>query len=343
MHIEGTHHPIIFAHKSIFSVARILLTFPPVPCYNFFEACRQTLWAERIMYPKAPKTKRRKATTMKRKITKRKLILLSASTIGSILLLIAALAALSSRSTLPPQETNTESETLRLPSHLEQSESGDNENQSTSDGSSDEGSLTQGTEGNIADSDQANEESNKETLESATPDIPEPSLEFISNGNGTCVLTGIGTVLDSYVVIPLLSPEGDVVTSISEKAFYGNDFIRAIEIPSTVSRIGDMAFSACSQLVYISVDKDNKSFVDLGGILFTSDMLRLIAYPSASGASAISLPISVTEIAPMAFFNCNNLKTIDYDGSAEQWSNISIGGMNYGLYSASIICKSSEK
>ena len=280
---------------------------------------------------------------MKRKVSKRKLIVLSASIIGSALILIITLAALSGQSTITPQDTDTESGTLRLPAHLEQSESSADEHQSTSDSLSDEESTTQGTESEASESDTSSEESTDESAEITVPEIPEPSLEFTSNGNGTCALTGIGNVLDTYIVIPLLSPDGDVVTSISEKAFYGNDFIIAVEIPSTVSRIGDMAFSACPQLVYISVDKESKSFTDLGGILFSADMSRLIAYPSASGASAISLPVSVTEIAPMAFFNCNNLKTIDYDGSAEQWSSISIGSMNYGLYSASIICKGAEK
>ena len=276
---------------------------------------------------------------MKGKLTKRKLTVILASITGSVLILIAALAACSSLVLPSPSNSESESGTIQLPSHLEQSEASDSEQQTTS--GTIETESTDNTESEYVGDESSSDGSTESSTESADTEAAEPSLEFTSNGNGTCSVTGIGTVTDSYVVIPNRSPQGDVVTSISEKAFYGNDTLRAIEIPSTVSNIDDMAFSACSRLVYISVDKDSRFFIDIGGILFSSDMTRLIAYPSASGASSISLPTSITRIDPMAFYNCGNLKTIDYAGSSEQWSKITVGEMNYGLYSASIICTDS--
>lgn len=287
----------------------------------------------------AKKTKTRKGSIMKEKLTKRKLIVILASAAGSILLLIAILAACSTLALPGSPENESESGTVRLPTHLDQSETNSEEQLISSDNTSDEESSLQNQESNYPNNSTSATESIEESTEEPSDNESEYSLEFKSNGNGTCSVSGIGNIIDSYIVIPLKSPEGDVVTSISEKAFYGNQVIRAVEIPSTVYYIGEMAFSNCSQLVYISVDKENRSFTDLGGILFSADMTCLIAYPAANGASAISLPTSITKIAPMAFYNCTNLKTIDYEGSAEQWSNISIGQMNYGLYSASIICK----
>lgn len=276
---------------------------------------------------------------MKEKLTKRKLIIILSSVTGSILLLIAIFAACSTLSLPSPSEGESESGTVDIPTHLDQTESSGDEQHSSSESTSEEESSSQSTESESASDESSSTESTEEPTEESTSAETESSLEFTSNGNGTCSVSGIGTIVDSYIVIPLKSPDGDVVTSISEKAFYGNGVIRAIEIPSTVSYIGDMAFADCPQLVYISVDKDNKSFTDIGGILFYADMTCLIAYPSASGASAISLPTTITKISPMAFYNCANLKTIYYEGSAEQWSNISVGQINYGLYSASIICK----
>ena len=278
---------------------------------------------------------------MKGKLTKRKLAIILASIAGSILVLIAALAACSSLVLPIPSDGESESGTLQLPSHLEQSEESDSGQQTTSD--TVETESTANTESEDNGDEFSSDGSTESSTESADTEAAEPSLEFTSNGNGTWSVTGIGTITDSYVVIPNRSPQGDIVTSISAKAFDGNDALRAIEIPSTVSDIGDMAFSACSRLIYVSVDKDNRSFIDIGGILFSSDMSRLIAYPSANGASSISLPTSITRIDPMAFYNCGNLKTIDYEGSAEQWSKITVGEMNYGLYSASIICTDSAK
>lgn len=275
---------------------------------------------------------------MKGKLTKRKLIIILSSVAGSILLLIAAIAACSAIPLNDSHENESESGTILLPSHLNQEETS-SDDQNLSDSTSSEEESSEITEPESSESESSSVESTEDSSSETTPPEEEYSLEFTSNGNGTCSVSGIGSVIDSYIVIPLKSPSGDVVTSISEKAFYGNHTVRAVEIPSTVSYIGDMAFSDCSQLVYISVDNDNKSFTDIGGMLFSADMTCLIAYPSANGASAISLPTTITKIAPMAFYNCENLKTIDYEGSAEQWSNISIGQMNYGLYSASIICK----
>ncbi len=275
---------------------------------------------------------------MKEKLTKKKLIILSSIT-GSIILLIAIIAACSALSLPAPNENESESGTIQLPSHLEQSELNSDESQLSSDNSSENETTSHFPESDSEDSSSSDTESIEETTEETTTSEIVYSLEFISNGNGTCSVSGIGSCIDSYIVIPLKSPQGEVVTSISEKAFYGNDTIRAIEIPSTIFYIGDMAFSNCSQLVYISVDKDNRYFTDICGILFTADMTCIIAYPPANGSTSISLPSSIAEIAPMAFYNCTYLRTIDYEGSAEQWSNISIGEKNYGLYSASIICK----
>lgn len=277
---------------------------------------------------------------MKEKLTKRRLIIILSSTAASVLLLIAILAACSTLSLPSPSDEESESGTVQLPTHLGQEESNsDEQNLSNESASSEEDHSSQGAESDSLSSETLNSESSEDTSEESSSDEVQHCLEFVSHGNGTCSVAGIGSIVDAYIVIPLKSPDGDVVTSISEKAFYGNDTIRAIEIPSTVSYIGEMAFSSCSQLVYISVDKDNRSFTDLGGILFSSDMTCLVAYPSANGASAITLPTDIVKIAPMAFYNCAYLKTISYEGSAEQWSKINIGQMNYGLYSASIICQ----
>lgn len=169
------------------------------------------------------------------------------------------------------------------------------------------------------------------------------SLRFISYGNGTCAVSGIGSCSDLCIVIPERSPAGDIVTTIAEKAFYGNQDIKAVEIPSTVTSIESMAFADCGSLVYISVDSANKSFADINGVLFSIDLNRLIAYPSACGAISVNIPASVKSIAPMAFFGCHLLENIVYDGTLHDWGRIDIGEMNYGLYTASLIYKQIDK
>ena len=165
---------------------------------------------------------------------------------------------------------------------------------------------------------------------------PPVSLKYISNGNGTCSVAGIGNYTDAYVIIPEKSPAGDVVTSIDDKAFFENSKIKAIQIPSTVMSIGDMAFGGCSALVYISVDQNNKVYTDLGGVLYSKDKARLICFPSASGAAEIFISVNVTEISAMAFYSTPSLKSIKYGGTLTDWNKIKIGDKNYGIYAASL-------
>ncbi len=269
---------------------------------------------------------------------KRKIIIILAAIAVASLLLTASFAACANLTAKEPAGSDTESSTLELPTHL----SPDEPQGSASD--TDSSLVTEDPTEESSDTAESGEESDTVDNESfETEEVPAPSLDYVSHGNGTCSVSGIGNITDSYITIPLRSPDGDVVTSIEEKAFCGNEFIRAVEIPSTISYIGDMAFSDCPELVYLSVDKNNKTFCDVGGILFTADMTRLLAYPSASGASTISIPSSIIKIAPMAFFECNNLKTIEYQGTAAQWSKITIEEMNYGLFVASIICTDTAK
>ncbi len=177
-----------------------------------------------------------------------------------------------------------------------------------------------------------------EQLTEPAPPTPAGTLRFISYGNGTCGVSGIGSCTDLFVVIPRRSPEGEVVTAIEEKAFYGNRDIKAVEIPSTVSSIGPLAFGDCPSLVYISVDKSNKSFTDIGGVLYTADQSSLLLFPAASGKSTVEISESVTAIADMAFYGCAGLEVILYGGTLADWGQIRIGHSNNGLYTASVSC-----
>lgn len=168
-------------------------------------------------------------------------------------------------------------------------------------------------------------------------------LLFISNGNGTCTLTGPGNCNDACLVIPEKSPSGDIVTAVAERAFYGCSYINAIQIPSTVTKIGNMAFASCSSLVYISVSNTNRTYKDVGGVLYSYDGSTLILYPASKGGASVSISRNVTSIADMAFYGCNSLRTISYGGTQAEWASIKIGQMNYTLYTASISCTDSGK
>ena len=166
-------------------------------------------------------------------------------------------------------------------------------------------------------------------------------LSFVSNGNGTCTLTGMGTCTDVCLVVPTYSPSGDRVTAISEKAFYGCTAITAVFLPASVTSIGSMAFAACPSLAYFSVDASNTTYRSEGGILYNADRSTLLSYPAAKSTSVASIPSSVTIIADMAFYGCTKLTGISYAGTQTDWQKISIGSGNNSLFGLGVQYNSS--
>ncbi len=170
------------------------------------------------------------------------------------------------------------------------------------------------------------------------PIEPEPlpnTLEYFSNGNGTCSVGGIGTSTDACVVIPELSPSGDRVIAIAPGAFYGLSGISAIQIPSGVASIGELAFANCPDLVYISVSRQNAYYCDVDGILYTSDGSTLLLYPPMHAGSTVIISPLTIRIAEMAFYRTAYLTHVHYNGTPEQWELISIAPRNYALTAAS--------
>ena len=187
------------------------------------------------------------------------------------------------------------------------------------------------------------EETTVEEITTAHTEIQKKQeLAFESNGNGTCTLVGIGSITDTCIVIPEKSSVGDVVTVIAENAFYGNTKINTVQIPSTVTSIGERAFGGCTSLVYISVNSQNNAFKDVDGILYSKSGDTLLHYPAKKGNEALSISKSVKKICDMAFYSCDSLRKISFGGSMAEWSKIFIGDMNYGLFSASVVCSDSS-
>lgn len=172
------------------------------------------------------------------------------------------------------------------------------------------------------------------TEEASTAEEPEPALLYRSYGDGTCILVGVGSCRDACVVIPEYSPQGDRVVEIAPQAFYGCNTVTAVQIPRSVRLIGSLAFAACPNLVFLSVNENNLHYCDRDGVLFTADESELLLYPPRRAGSALLLSAATVKIHDMAFYNCLYLQSIHYAGSAEQWERIGIGSKNYSLTAA---------
>ncbi|MBQ7172661.1 MAG: leucine-rich repeat protein [Clostridia bacterium] len=145
-------------------------------------------------------------------------------------------------------------------------------------------------------------------------------LGFVSNGNGTCYLSGIGTCTDTNIVIPPTSPEGDIVTSIQSAAFEYSSTLRGITIPDSVTSIGNYAFARCSNLESATIGNNVTSIGDYA--FFWCTQLSNIEFPDSvtsigkrafewcTALTSINIPESVTSIGEKPFRTCTALASI---------------------------------
>lgn len=94
-------------------------------------------------------------------------------------------------------------------------------------------------------------------------------------------------------------------------AFYECRGLTSIEIPSSVTSIGNGAFKGCAQLRSINVEENNQSYCSEDGILFNKDKTELIQYPQRKGGTQYIIPSSVTSIGSNAFYWCDSLTSIE--------------------------------
>ncbi len=182
---------------------------------------------------------------------------------------------------------------------------------------------------------------------------PKPSegLEFTSNGDGTCALTGIGTCTSTDLVIPTHSPEGDLVTSIGKSAFnigYKKGVLTSVIIPDSVKSIesaafcnnpkiksvtlhegllsiGDMAFGSCKSLTEIVIPSSVTSIGEWG--FCGCESLKRVTFPTGDislgrnlfaacyALTDVTLPEGLTSIAEGLFYNCESLERVTIPGS----------------------------
>lgn len=132
----------------------------------------------------------------------------------------------------------------------------------------------------------------------------------------TCSITKYtGQMLYLYIPEEL---NGYTVVEIGDSAFFRAFSIIEVEIPYTVTHIGNTVFTDCIALEAIQVAKDNPAYISQDGILFNKDKTELIRYPEEKEGESYNIPDSVTAIADDAFRGCDRLKDISIPSGLER-------------------------
>lgn len=77
--------------------------------------------------------------------------------------------------------------------------------------------------------------------------------------------------------------------------------VTTVRIPSSVTRVGNEAFSAAYGLKNIEVAAENPSFTTVDGVLFNKDQTDLITYPASKDGQSYTVPTTVKHILDGAF------------------------------------------
>ena len=125
----------------------------------------------------------------------------------------------------------------------------------------------------------------------------------------------------------------DNLTTIGGAAFYGCHALTDVTIPDSVTTMEDSVFANCGNLTNVVIGKNVKS-IDYQTFYHTN--IASIEIPKSVKAiytqafartkiQEITIPRSVTELGGGIFNDCDNLTTIIYEGTEEQWNTLTNG------------------
>ena len=122
---------------------------------------------------------------------------------------------------------------------------------------------------------------------STTATLPETVQKIEANGFYDCVLL-------PGIILPASLQE------IGPATFTGCSSLTSLNIPANVNKIETGNFTGCTALETITVEAGNQYYQSIGGVLYSKDVTKLIAYPNMKGTSYI-VPDGTVTIDDYAF------------------------------------------
>ena len=154
------------------------------------------------------------------------------------------------------------------------------------------------------------------------PDSPNNSIvysegvEFGFNADGACFVFFTAACNDTDVVVPSVSPDGDIVTEIYFYSLYGGTSFKSVTIPDSVTSIvfdDDSIYTMIFGHVVINsiiVDENNRHYKSIDGNLYSKDGKTLIRHTPGKANTHFTIPDGVTSISNYAFSDCLSLVSI---------------------------------
>ena len=103
------------------------------------------------------------------------------------------------------------------------------------------------------------------------------------------------------------------VTSIGNFAFSGCSGLTSVNFPASLISIGRYAFSGCSGLTSVTVDDGNSTYKAVDNVVYTKDGTTLVF--AAGGLTSVTIPNTVTSIGNSAFDGCTGLTSVSFPAS----------------------------
>ena len=154
-----------------------------------------------------------------------------------------------------------------------------------------------------------------------------------------------GVLYDKEVSVLIKCPEGkkgdlnipSSVTTIGDYAFYYCERLKSVTTPNSVKTIGQWAFAYCTGLTSVTIPYSVTTIGD--NVFYYCERLKSVTIPNSvktigqwafaycTGLTSVTIPYSVTTIGNSAFLACSNLTDIIVD--SENSSYCSIDGILY--------------
>ena len=127
-----------------------------------------------------------------------------------------------------------------------------------------------------------------------TPNVISVFTEYCQNKN-----TSVNVILPS------------TLKTIGVASFSDCSRIHSLTIPASVSSIQMYAFDGMKNLTNINVNKNNKSYSSVNGVLYNKNGSVLVQYPVSRKDKSFTVPSSTKEIGMCSFANCSSIENIN--------------------------------